>query len=150
MSINIVFFKNPTFARRYDTFDKRVKPTSTQDILVALIMHPSSGDQGMSLFDELVYTSLFLEEEEVEGGLNQIQPVLRDAKAHLQSISDYTTTSPIGKNTTNNILKSNMKTELTNTNMLDLGETSSSCPSKMGEGRDGPSPRYWYGPKRSH
>jgi len=33
-----------------------------------------------------------------------------------------------------------MKTELTNTTTkLDLGETSSVCPSKMGEGRDGPS-----------
>jgi len=45
---------DPAFARRCATFEKRVKPTSTQDILVALRMHPSSGEHGMSLFDELV------------------------------------------------------------------------------------------------
>ena len=136
----MVSLNDPTFVTSCDTFDTRVEPTTTQDILVALIMHPSSGDHGMSLFDELVYTSLFWEVEEVEGGLNQIQPALRDAKVHLQSISDYTTTSPIGTATTNNNLKSNMKTELTNTiNKLDLGETSCAFTSKMGEGRDGPS-----------
>jgi len=59
---------DPTFASSCDTFDKRVEPTSTQDILVALRMHPSSSDHGMCLFDELVYTSFFsdnLEEERI-------------------------------------------------------------------------------------
>jgi len=48
---------DPTFARSFETFDERVEPTTTQDILVALRIHPSSGHHGMSLFDELVYTS---------------------------------------------------------------------------------------------
>jgi hypothetical protein len=42
------------------------------------------------------------------------------AIAHLQSISEYSSSNR-------------------STNKLDLGETSSACPSKMGEGRDGPS-----------
>jgi len=86
---------DPTIASDCDTFDKRVEPTSTQDILIALRMHPSSGDHGMSLFDELVYTTFFFldKDKDKEGGLNQIEPVLRDAKVHLRSISDYTTTS---------------------------------------------------------
>jgi len=65
-------------------------------------MHPSSGDHGMSLIDELVYTSFFSNYQEEEGDVNQIQPVMRDAVVHLQSISDYATTSAIGKSTTNN------------------------------------------------
>jgi len=48
---------DPNFLRSSNTFDSRVEPTLTQDIFVALIMHPFSGDRGMSLFDELVYTS---------------------------------------------------------------------------------------------
>jgi len=92
---------DPVFASRCDTFDSRVEPRSIQDILVALRMHPSSGDHGMSLFDKLIYTSLFsdYQEEEEEEGLNQIQPVLRDATVHLQFISDYITASSTGNNT---------------------------------------------------
>ena len=97
--------KDPTFARSCDTFDTRVEPTSTQDILVALIMHPSSGKHGMSLFDELVYTSFYSDYFEEEGEINQIQPVMKDAVVHLHSISNYTNTSAIGKTTTNNLNK---------------------------------------------
>jgi len=79
-----------------------VESTSTQDIFVVLIMPPFSGDRGMSLFDELVYTSCFSDynEEEEEGeGLNQIQSILRDAAIYLQSITAYTTTCSTGNNT---------------------------------------------------
>jgi len=60
---------DPTFASCCNTFDKRVETTSTQDILVALRMHPSSGDHGISLFDKLIYTFLFsdYQEEKEEG-----------------------------------------------------------------------------------
>ena len=134
---------NPNFLRRCNTFNSRDEPTSTQDILVALIMHPLSGGRGISLFDELVYTSYLSEyhEEVEEGELNQIQPILKDAVIHLQSISAFTTTSSTGTTTEQSVLNNaNKKTELTNTNTkLDLGGTSSDGPSKMGEGRDGPS-----------
>jgi len=54
------------------------------------------------LFDEIVYNFFFsyYQEEEEEGKVNQIQPVMRDAVVHLQSVSDYATTSAIGKSTT--------------------------------------------------
>jgi len=106
-------------------------------------MHPFSGDRGMYLFDELVYTSYLSDnnEERGEGEKNQIQPIMRDAVIHLQFISAYTTTSSTGNNTANsNLTKTNIETELINTTTkLDFGETSSACPTKMGEGRDGPS-----------
>jgi len=98
MSINIIFSMTQPLLVDVIPLTKG-EPRSTQNTLVALRMHPSSGEYGMSLFDELVYTSLISdyqeEEEEEEGGLNQIQPVLRDTAVHLQSISDSTTTSSI-------------------------------------------------------
>jgi len=44
------------FVRSCEAFDSRVEPTSIQDILAALRMHPSSGEYRMVLFDEAVYS----------------------------------------------------------------------------------------------
>jgi len=57
MSINTTLSMTQPLPSRCATFDERVEPSSTQDILVALRMHPSSGDHGISLFDKSVLIS---------------------------------------------------------------------------------------------
>jgi len=42
------------FVRSCEALESRVEPTSAQDIMAALRLHPSSGAYGMSLFDEII------------------------------------------------------------------------------------------------
>jgi len=47
---------DPTFVRSWKTFDSRVDHTSSNAILVVLIVHPSLGAYIMFLFDVIVYS----------------------------------------------------------------------------------------------
>jgi len=107
------------FVRSCEAFYSRVEPTSTQDIFAALIMHPSSGDYRMVLFDEAVY-SFFISDYQVQEEYEQkIQEAMRVAVEHLHYISDYGIISPIETNTSN--YTSNANNELTNIRTLDIG-----------------------------
>ena len=64
------------FVRSCEAFDSRVEPTSTQDIFAALIMHPSSGEYGMVLFDEAVYSFFNSDYQEQEGHEQKIQEAM--------------------------------------------------------------------------
>ena len=67
------------FVRSCEAFDSRVEPTSSQDIFAALIMHPSSGDSGMVLFDEAVYSFFISDYQEQEEYEQKIQEAIRVA-----------------------------------------------------------------------
>jgi len=49
-----------------------VEPTSALNILAAMRMHPSSGEYGMSLFDEIVNSFFISDYQEQEGHENKI------------------------------------------------------------------------------
>jgi len=65
-------------------------------------MHPSSGEYGLSLFDEVIYSYFIFDNQEQEGNENRIQGAMRQAVDHPQYISDYNITSAIATTTKNN------------------------------------------------
>ena len=105
------------FVRSCEAFDSRLEPTLSQDIFAALIMHPSSGDSGMVLFDEAVYSFFISDYEEQEEYEQKVQEAIRVAVEHLHCISDYNITPP---KVTNTINYTNTNNQLINTRNLDI------------------------------
>jgi len=101
------------FVRSRKTFDSWVWPTSTQDILAALRMHPSSGEYGMVLF--------ISDYQKQEGREKKIQEAMRVSVDHLQIISEYIITPHIETTTTKNYNTSTTNEELINLRNLDIG-----------------------------
>jgi len=80
---------DPIFVRSCEAFDKRVEPTSAQDIMATLRLHPDSSSYGMSMFDEIVYYSFISDYREQEKNENRFQEPKGVAIGHFHSMSVY-------------------------------------------------------------
>jgi len=130
-----------------------VVPTTADEILAALDQHPLSGAYERYLFDSIVYSAFTSDYKDNPEELEALfQEAMTAALQHLHSISKYAImNSPVIRSASEETIYIEASSHESNTNnnqelylpntttKPDLSETSSACPSRMGEGRDGPS-----------
>jgi len=124
-----------------DTYDIKVVPTTSDEILAALDHHTLSGPYERFLFNTIVHAAFMADSKDNPEELESlVHEAMTAALQHLQSISEYSIipsqvimSAPVETVYTAEPPNSNT------TSRHDLRGTSSSSLSKMGEGGNGPS-----------
>ena len=120
---NELFTDNLSFATALKNFDIKRIPTTITELLAAVHLSHTGG-HGLYLFDSIVYSSHLANQspdEDLEKSANEARIT---AFNYLQSLGNWISTEPL---------------KLTNTTNHDVSGNASACPTKMGEGEDGPS-----------